>query len=49
MDATRIAEIRRMRANGLRPADIVRQLWVGRTSVYNYMDGVHLAAEQPIT
>jgi DNA invertase Pin-like site-specific DNA recombinase len=47
LDATRIAEIRRMKADGLRPAAIARQLRVGRTSVYKYLDGTGLAAEQP--
>jgi DNA invertase Pin-like site-specific DNA recombinase len=47
LDAARIAEIRRMRADGLRPAAIARQLRVGRTSVYKYLDGTGLAAEQP--
>ena len=46
LDAARIAEIRRMRADGLRPADIARQLKVGRTSVYKYLDGIRPAAEQ---
>ena len=49
LDATRIAEIRRMRAGGLRPADIALRLRVGRTSVHKYLDGVRLAAEQPAT
>ena len=49
LDAIRIADIRRMRADGLRPADIARQLRVGRTSVYKYLDGIHLAAEQSAT
>jgi DNA invertase Pin-like site-specific DNA recombinase len=49
LDAARIDEIRRMRADGLRPADIARQLRVGRTSVYKYLNGIHLAAEQPAT
>jgi DNA invertase Pin-like site-specific DNA recombinase len=47
LGATRIAEIRRMRADGLQPAAIARQLRVGRTSVYKYLDGTGLAAEQP--
>jgi DNA invertase Pin-like site-specific DNA recombinase len=49
LHGTRIAEIRRIRADGLRPADIARQLRVDRTSVYKYLDGAHLAAEQPAT
>jgi DNA invertase Pin-like site-specific DNA recombinase len=44
--AARIAEIRRMRAEGLRPADIARRLKVGRTSVYKYLDVTRPAAEQ---
>jgi DNA invertase Pin-like site-specific DNA recombinase len=47
LDATRIAEIRRMRAGGRRPADIARQLGGGRTSVYKYLDSTGLAAEHP--
>jgi DNA invertase Pin-like site-specific DNA recombinase len=47
LDATRIAEIRRMRTTGLRPVDIARQLRIGRTSVYKYLDGIRPAAEQP--
>ena len=46
LPAARIAEIRRMRADGLRPADIARQLRIGRTSVYKYLDGTHPAVEQ---
>jgi DNA invertase Pin-like site-specific DNA recombinase len=47
LGATKVAEIRRMRADGLRPADIARQLRIGRTSVYKYLDGIRLAVEQP--
>jgi DNA invertase Pin-like site-specific DNA recombinase len=49
LDAARIEKIRRMRADGLRPADIARQLRLGRTSVYKYLNGIHPAAEQPAT
>jgi DNA invertase Pin-like site-specific DNA recombinase len=46
LGAAKIAEIRRMKADGARPADIARQLRIGRTSVYKYLDGTRLAAEQ---
>ena len=47
--AAKVAAIRRMKAAGLRPADIARQLGVGRTSVYKYLDGTGRMAEQPTT
>jgi DNA invertase Pin-like site-specific DNA recombinase len=34
-----IAEMRRLRAEGARPAEIARRLGVGRTSVYKYLAG----------
>ena len=49
LGAAKVAEIRRRRAEGLRPADIARQLKIGRTSVYKYLDGIRLAVEQPAT
>ena len=49
LGAAKVAEIRRLRAEGLRPADIARQLKIGRTSVYKYLDGIRLAVEQPAT
>lgn len=47
LNANKIAEIRRLRADGRGPADIARQLGVGRTSVYKYLDGTGPAGEQP--
>lgn len=47
--AARIAEIRRLRAEGVRPTEIARQLKVGRTSVYKYLEGVRRAVEQAAT
>lgn len=46
LGAAKVAEIRRMEADGARPADIARQLRIGRTSVYKYLGGTRLAAEQ---
>ena len=47
LDVTKVAEIRRLKADGLRPADIARQLRIGRTSVYKYLNGTRPAADQP--
>jgi DNA invertase Pin-like site-specific DNA recombinase len=49
LGVTKVAEIRRLKADGLRPSEIARQLKVGRTSVYKYLDGIRLAVEQAAT
>ena len=38
-----------MGAEGLRPIEIARELKIGRTSVYKYLDGIRLAVEQAAT
>ena len=38
-----------MKADGLRPAKIARQLGVGRTSVYKYLDALGRATAHPAT
>jgi DNA invertase Pin-like site-specific DNA recombinase len=49
LGAAKIAEICRLKAEGLRPTEIARQLKIGRTSVYKYLDGIRLAVERTAT
>ena len=42
---TKVTEIRRMRDDGVRPADIARQLKIGRTSVYKYLESTRASSE----